>query len=183
MEINYDESKLKELILYIAKECENDVFFGATKLNKILFFADFMSYAKTGEAITGAQYMAIEYGPVPKRMLPIREEMILDGSIKLERQGSQERVIAVKACEYEFAPSERAFIDNVIEWLRDKDATSVTDLSHSLLGYQAGWAETLITGVNAIIPYDAIFVSNAPPNENELKEGLALAGQHGWSFK
>lgn len=183
MEIVYDEGKLKELILYIAKKCENDVFFGATKLNKILFFSDFMSYAKTGEAITGAEYMAIEYGPAPKRMLPVREEMILDESIKLERRGSQERVIVIKPCEHEFSPDERELIDSVIDWLRYKDSASVIDLSHKLLGYQAGWAETLITGKNAIIPYDTIFVSNEPPNDKELKEGLALAVQHGWSFQ
>ena len=47
----------------------------------------------------------------------------------------------------------------------------------------AGWAETLMTGVNAGIPYSTVFVSNEPPNENELKEGLALAEKYGWSFK
>lgn len=183
MEMHYDEDKFKELILYIAKACENDVFFGATKLNKILFFSDFMAYASTGKAITGAEYMAIEHGPVPKRMLPVREEMILDESIKLERRGSQERVIAVRACEHEFSPDERKLVDNVIGWLRDKDAASVIELSHKLLGYQAGWAETIMTGVNATIPYATVFVSNEPPNDNELKEGLALAVQHGWSFQ
>lgn len=183
MEMNYDEDKFKELVIYIANKCENDVFFGATKLNKILFFSDFMSYASTGKAITGAEYMAIEYGPVPKRMRPIREEMILDESIKLERRGLQVRVIALRPCDHEFSSTERKIVDDVIRWLRNQDAASVSELSHQLLAYRAVWAETLITGANATIPYGSVFVSNESPNENELKEGLALAKQHGWSFQ
>ena len=34
--------KFRELILYIAQESEGDPNFGATKLNKILFFCDFL---------------------------------------------------------------------------------------------------------------------------------------------
>ena len=41
-------TKLKELILHIAKECCDDPTFGATKLNKILWWADFLFYRATG---------------------------------------------------------------------------------------------------------------------------------------
>ena len=182
MEIQFNEDKFKELILYIAKECENDLYFGATKLNKILFFSDILAYSGIGQPITGAEYMSIEHGPVPKRMRPIREEMLLDGDIKLERRGSQERTIALRSPTYEFSERERKIVDNVIDWLRSKDAESVSELSHQLLSVQAGWAETVATGKNSIIPYDAVFVSNQPPTEKELAEGLALARSHGWTF-
>ncbi len=45
--------KLRELVLYIADKCEEDRTFGAVKLNKILFYADFISFAEYGEPITG----------------------------------------------------------------------------------------------------------------------------------
>ena len=182
MEVKFNEDKFKELILYIAKECEDDVFFGATKLNKILFFSDRIAYAGTGKPITGAEYMAIEHGPVPKRMFPIREQMLLDGDIKLERRGFQERTVALRPPSHEFSARERKIVDNVIEWLRFKDADSVSELSHQLLGVQAGLAETFATGKNSIIPYDTVFVSNQPPTEEELAEGLALARSNGWKF-
>jgi hypothetical protein len=40
-----DEQKMKELILYISQKCADDTKFGATKLNKILYFSDFLAYA------------------------------------------------------------------------------------------------------------------------------------------
>ena len=52
--IRPNDAKLRELILYVAERCENDPDFGALKLNKILFNADFIAYALTGKAITGA---------------------------------------------------------------------------------------------------------------------------------
>ena len=39
--------RLRELILFIAERCLNNPTFGAVKLNKILFFADFISLPGT----------------------------------------------------------------------------------------------------------------------------------------
>lgn len=182
MNIEYDEEKFKELIMYIARECADDVFFGATKLNKILFFSDFTAYAATGKPITGAEYIAIEHGPAPRRLVPIREEMIMDGDVKTERRGSQERVIAVRPPAYEFPSEERAIIDTVIDWLRYKDATAVSELTHKLLAWQAAWAESLLTGKNTVIPYNTAFVSNEIPPPEAVGEVLELARSHGWVF-
>ena len=45
--------KFKELVLHISQKCADDPSFGAVKLNKILFFADFASSAHYGTPITG----------------------------------------------------------------------------------------------------------------------------------
>jgi putative zinc finger/helix-turn-helix YgiT family protein len=37
-----------------------------TKLNKLLFYADFLNFKKTCYSISGARYMAIQMGPVPR---------------------------------------------------------------------------------------------------------------------
>lgn len=37
-----------------------------TKLNKLMFYADFRHYRKTGRSISGLRYRAIQYGPVPE---------------------------------------------------------------------------------------------------------------------
>src|SRR5262245_38797352 len=70
------ERKLQNLILYVAAKCAGDKHFGTVKLNKILFFSDFMAYAVTGSAITGGAYLALDAGPAPRRMPAIREQMI-----------------------------------------------------------------------------------------------------------
>lgn len=41
MEVNHDERKLTELLLYIAERLLPDMSGGATKLNQVLYFADF----------------------------------------------------------------------------------------------------------------------------------------------
>jgi len=38
-----NDRKFQELLLYVAARCEGAPTFGATKLNKILFFADFLA--------------------------------------------------------------------------------------------------------------------------------------------
>ena len=184
MEPEYNEEKFKELILYIAKECETHPFFGATKLNKVLFYSDFIAYEQLGKPITGAEYTALEYGPGPRRLLPIRQDMLLDGDIIIQELGSQQRVVARRSPDLEeFSPSERKIIDTVIEALEYQDAESVSDLSHKFLGWQAARAEFFVTGQPTIIPYETVHVSNKALSESEIAAGKALAEKHGWLFE
>jgi len=50
------DKRLRELILLIATRSEGDEPFGAVKLNKLLFYADFFAYVKFGESITGQEW-------------------------------------------------------------------------------------------------------------------------------
>src|ERR1035438_9553158 len=43
-----DDVKLGELIIYISKKSAGDSRFGATKLNKLLYFSDFLSFGNFG---------------------------------------------------------------------------------------------------------------------------------------
>lgn len=56
--------KLKNILLYFIKRCSG-VF--NTKMNKLLFYTDFLCYKKYGRAMSGLAYKAIQYGPVPVR--------------------------------------------------------------------------------------------------------------------
>ena len=80
----FNRNKLKELILLIAHECEDHTYFGAIKLNKILFFCDFRAFAELGKSITGAEYVALEHGPVPRILVPVRNEMTRNGDVSLD---------------------------------------------------------------------------------------------------
>ena len=183
MSIEFNEEKFRELVLYIAQQCESHPFFGATKLNKLLFFSDFIAYEELGQPITGAEYMALEHGPGPRRLVPIREDMLIDGDITIERLGSQQRVIAQRSPDLEqLSPAERKIVDDIIEALEVQDAEWVSELSHRFLGWKAAWAETLVTGKPATIPYETVHVSNKAPTNGELADGKALAKKHGWSF-
>ena len=57
-------SKIKNILLYFIEK-NNGVFI--TKMNKLLFYTDFLSYRMTGKGMTGLSYKAITHGPVPLR--------------------------------------------------------------------------------------------------------------------
>ena len=57
-------NRLKNIMLYILERC-GEVWY--TKMNKLLFYIDFVSYREQGTAMTGLAYKAISYGPVPDR--------------------------------------------------------------------------------------------------------------------
>ena len=57
-------NRLKNIMLYVLNRCD-DVW--CTKMNKLLFYTDFLSYRERGMAMTGLSYRAIEFGPVPER--------------------------------------------------------------------------------------------------------------------
>ena len=57
-------SRLKNIMLYILNRCDE---VWCTKMNKLLFYTDFMSYRERGMAMTGLSYRAIDFGPVPER--------------------------------------------------------------------------------------------------------------------
>ena len=54
--------KLKNILLYYIERGDG-VFF--TKMNKLLFYTDFLAYRMTGKGMTGLCYKAIAHGPVP----------------------------------------------------------------------------------------------------------------------
>src|SRR5260370_23975101 len=78
------DQRFRELVLYICEKCATDPKFGATKLNKILYFSDFLAYGNFGEPITGFEYQREKNGPVPKRLLPIRNAMIQSGELAVQ---------------------------------------------------------------------------------------------------
>ncbi len=56
--------RVKTVMLTVLQEC-GEVF--CTKMNKLLFYIDFLSYRQRGIAITGLSFRAIDFGPVPDR--------------------------------------------------------------------------------------------------------------------
>ncbi len=65
-------SKLREMILYFAALPGMYV----TKLNKLLFYADFTHYKHHRVSISGSAYLALQYGPVPQHYSQIEADLI-----------------------------------------------------------------------------------------------------------
>lgn len=160
--------KLRELVLYIADRCEEDQRFSAVKLNKILFYADFLSFAKYGESVTGVQYKKYPQGPVPTVLKRVRSEMEESGESVLRKKDyhgiAQHRVIPLRDSNLnKFSARDIALVDKVIERLWNDNATQVSAMSHDRAWRNSENGEP--------IPYEAVFVSDEPLTEQDIAIG------------
>lgn len=165
-------SKFEELLLYVAEKSEGDSNFGATKLNKLLFYADFAYYRYTGKAITGYTYQKLEHGPAPRAVVPVINAMEAAGDCKRVNRvhfgKPQKRIVALRKPDLSaFTADEIAFVDSVISDLWSLSATEISKKSHEFIGWKlAADGET--------IPYEATLVGKRKPAPKEIEYGLTL---------
>lgn len=63
----YKKPSLERIAMMISFFSENIQDLWKTKLNKLLFYSDFLNYKRTGYSISGIAYRAIPFGPVPSQ--------------------------------------------------------------------------------------------------------------------
>jgi len=165
--------KIHELVLYVCAKSAKDERFGRTKLNKILFFADFLAFANTGKAITEVTYWTLPWGPGPKCLLPVLDKLTKAGRLAEQDinfyEKPQKRPIALKAPDLKhFTAEEISLVDYVIEKLWNLTAAEVSEFSHRFLFWWDAMPE------KTLIPYAAAWVS--VPREFTAEE-TALAEQ------
>jgi len=175
----FDAAKFKELMLYAAEKSVGDPMFGATKLNKILFFCDFLCFGLAGQSITGASYQRLRNGPAPIQLPAMAREIEqADEGYFIVRPYfnlKQRRLIAKRpANRMRFSTEELDLINDVITNLERSSATDVSNLSHlrSRAWQLAEEGET--------IPYTAVFLSTRKATTFDLERGRDLARQYGW---
>jgi hypothetical protein len=168
-----DDGKFQELVLYICRRSEGDAAFGAVKLNKLLFYADFLAYRQLGDAITWQPYQRLENGPAPKRMVPTLKKMETRGdlaSAEVNYYGhKQKRSMALREPDLSrFSGEEVALIDSLIESFWGKSAKAMSEMSHAFIGWsQANDGEN--------IPYTVALVDFEEPTKAQLAQGVAMA--------
>jgi hypothetical protein len=168
-----DERKLAELVLYISQKCANDPTFGAVKLNKILCFSDFLFYAYHDRGITNVEYQKLPNGPAPRRLIPVRDELIKNGELAIQeialKSGyTQKRTVNLRSPNLDiFTGAEIAMVDRVIESMQEVTAELASDMSHNLVGW-------LVVEDNETIPYNTIYFANPPLTEDEANRAREL---------
>ena len=156
MDVTYDEDKLCELIVYVAEWLAGDLAGGSTKLDKVLFFADFTHVRQHGRPITGAEYQHLPHGPAPRRLLPLRSRLIGDGAAELVTEDFlgrlQHRLVAKRSADLSvFSAEELATIEAVLDDLARMTGTQVSTLSHE----ESAWRHT---DDGETIPYELALV-------------------------
>ncbi len=177
MEITFNKERFQELVLYIAARSESDPAFGATKLNKLLYYSDFLAYAILGEPITGAVYRALKRGPAPRSLLPVQEELVRSGQAALKQSVRfgfpQHRLISLRPPRVGLFTAEQiALVDDLVQTLWGHNASDVSMLSHM----EAGWR---VAEEGGDIPYESVFLSSERPTPGDMRLGQRLAAEDG----
>ncbi len=164
--------KLAELILYISKMSQDDPRFGATKLNKILFFADFLQYRKKRKPITDDTYQRLENGPAPKHLVPVRDRLIKKQSLVIQRVSyhgrKQDRPVTLRDPDLSlFTAEEISLVDSIIKEFWEKDGTDVSLLSHDFIGWR-------VAKNGETIPFSVALVNPRELTTSEVDYGMTL---------
>jgi hypothetical protein len=153
----WDPKKLKALVHYICSKCPDRNLLGATKLNKILWYSDAIALQMWGAPITGETYVKRQFGPVPKHILKVIEQLENDGAIAVKstpfHKYEKREFISLKDPKISmFTPQEISLVDDVInEICYNHTATSISLASHDRIWELAEIGEDL--------PLDTVFAS------------------------
>ena len=137
-----NKEKLAQLLIAFITKC-NIKFNDRLKLNKLLFYSDFLSYKLSGFSITGLTYRAIQYGPVPtfydNIYAYLENEALIFSNWNRDKNGSaKECFITDQVFNYNiFDNREQQTIELVSEKFKDISTWDLVDLSHK----EKSWIE------------------------------------------
>lgn len=179
---SYDEDKFAQLVLHCAGLLESDVSGGATKLNKLLYFAEFSSIRKTGSPISGVAFQRLPRGPAPRPLLPVRSRLVREGRARMRRETDaygyrHDRLISTRPADLSvFSVEERATIDEVADRLRSMTAAQVSELSHQDPGWQLTANGETIPAASAYLETEAAVPEHL--RSRVAANAAALASEH-----
>lgn len=129
--------KVFQVISYFSEQTE----LFKTKLNKLLFYSDFLVYQIIGQSMTGLKYKALPYGPVPSNFEKLYLKLQDDKKIEITEVGFENgnfgEVIKplFKFDLNSFTQIELNVLNAVIVRFKGMTSKQVADLSHEELAW------------------------------------------------
>jgi uncharacterized phage-associated protein len=150
-----DMEKLKTAVLYICQSVEVERL-GNVKLHKILYFSDMLWYSETGLPMTGVRYQKQQFGPMARELRSALRQLESEGSLKLQRRkfyGFEKMDFVAmpgnSTLSNRLSRAECNLIDAVTDFVCDKSAKEISELSHNEAWLAAEFGED--------IPYYSVF--------------------------
>lgn len=136
-----DFEKFSEMVIFFAEKLQPY----KTKLNKLLFYADFTMFQQTGYSISGVQYRAIPMGPVPNNFNSIFEylannELVFIDCTPFPNSGIGEQFIPNPSQSFNkelFTESELLILHSVAERFKNTTTNEIIEISHQ----EKAWIE------------------------------------------
>ncbi len=131
---SFDREKTKQVIFFFAERLKPY----KTKMNKLLFYTDFVHFRSNVQSITGLKYVAIPHGPVPNNyeilFSRLTEEEIIDIDWTMTEYGLIERFLPSPKREFDqslFSPAEIGTLEYVATKFKDHSAREIAEISHN----------------------------------------------------
>lgn len=133
-------AKFTEMVVYFTEKLQP----WKTKLNKLLFYADFEMCRQTAYSISGVKYRAIPMGPVPNNFQSIFEYLGNNDEVDIYfttfENGTGEQFKPNKNRQFSadlFSQDEIAVLEKVTERFRNTSTDKIIDISHQ----EKAWIE------------------------------------------
>ncbi len=175
------QTRLREMILYVSEKCRDAPRFGKTKLNKIMWRADFQSYAARGVPVTGRAYQRLKAGPAPIEMAPLLGDMADRQAISIEQLSLgegfvEERIVPNLAADVSlFTDDDLRYVHEAIDYYWSRSAREASDDSHGI-----AW-KTRKDGDP--MPYETAYLSDEKLAGAVAQRILRLAHLKGWKSR
>ena len=177
IELSGGQNRLKEAILYVCQRASEMEFFGAIKLNKILWRADFRSFAERQIPVTGRQYQRLAMGPAPVEMPPVVNDLLRVGAIVIERRQIGRHVEKRHIAKAEpvlraFSPEDLDYLDEAIEHYRYLTGSEASDESHGVAWRTREDGDPM--------PYQSAYFEDRPLPKSTLDKLESIARARKW---
>jgi uncharacterized phage-associated protein len=131
MIITHQREKLVNAIIFFAK---NTNLCGKTKLLKLLYYLDFWHFRETGESVTGLDYSAWKFGPVPTSLYNELSEKMksdLENAVKVVTKNQFQQIIPKKNFNLTyFTRREKRLLNKVAEIFKTTKAEDMIESTH-----------------------------------------------------
>ena len=132
----FDADKFREMVVFFTAECR----MFRTKLNKLLFYSDFLNFKQSAMSISGAPYLAFQRGPVPEHYDWMTEDLEQRGDVQTTEWNSGDKsgeiINALRTAEISvFSESELRVLEFVRARFSHATSRELTDLSHAEAAY------------------------------------------------
>lgn len=126
--------KYKNAILYFIKYCNNK-YLGATKLNKLLYYLDFINYRDRKNPVTGDFYIHNHYGPTPSEVNSIISEMVENKEIEVNKDPFEDShttsfKLIKDVDEKSFNEEEKMLLKNICNEFMDWSTDKIVEQTH-----------------------------------------------------
>lgn len=148
-------NRVKNILLYYIEKGDGVYF---TKMNKLLFYTDFLAYRQMGRGMTGLSYKAIAHGPVPlrwDRIYSFYDEINQEIVQFPDGKAGTKLVSKLSPDMGGFAKDELEILEYVYQRFKNKTPKQISETSHQ----EEAWLRNLNS--DQLINYEMAFTLKA----------------------